>query len=71
MSHHPPQSEALVRAWLLNRANGFVPRIKKLKPTKSKPYTFSLEQLSEDMRRTLIELNERILEFRADQVKDI
>lgn len=53
-------TEPLIRAWLKNRAEAFVPRIKKTKPTKAAPYTFTLEQLADDMRRTLDELEERI-----------
>lgn len=53
-------TEALIRAWLRVRIEAFLPRIKKLKPTRAQPYTFTLEELAADMRRTLMELEGRI-----------
>lgn len=53
-------TDPLVRAWLKNRVEAFVPRVKKLKATKAKPYTWSLRELAADMQRTLDELNDRI-----------
>lgn len=53
-------TDPLARAFLQNRIDGFSPRIKKLKATKTKPYTFTLEELAADLRRTLKEFEDRI-----------
>lgn len=58
--HKKQYTEALIRSWLHNRIEVFMPRIKKLKPTKAAPYTFTLEELTTDMQRTLNELQDRI-----------
>lgn len=53
-------TDPLARAFLQNRIDAFKPRIKKMKKTKTGGYVWELQELANDMRRTLKEFEERI-----------
>lgn len=58
-------TQKFIRSWLFVRMEAFAPRIKKVRDTLAKPYTFELEELAADLRRTLNELEDRIKKYNA------
>ncbi len=60
ISKRKTYTEPLTRAWLENRIQAFVPRIKKAKKTKAAPYEHTLDFLVLDLERTLTELKDRV-----------
>lgn len=52
-------TDPLSRAFLQNRIQGFLPRIKKMTKTKSPKPVFTLDELAADLERTLAEFKDR------------